>query len=133
MFQHLDYVAKRWKKFKYTTLNLRLVRAIPRYRSLPSFYFINVKYTGMPTSHVMYELCQQLNKDNNDMLWLAIVGVTYHYIENHIPQNLYDEIVLGIQTWVIKIIHIVSCKVCAHLILIDVNLTILSLSLAKSV
>jgi cell division control protein 45 len=46
-------------------------------------YYYSGTFHGSPASSLMYELAQQLNKENNDLLWLAIVGMT----EQHVMQQ----------------------------------------------
>ena len=44
-------------------------------------------YYGMPAATVVYQLAQQLNKESNDMLWLAIVGLTDYYINDAVSSK----------------------------------------------
>ena len=36
-----------------------------------------------------YNLAQQMNHDKNDLLWLAIVGTTQHYLHGNMDQTRY--------------------------------------------
>lgn len=46
---------------------------------------------------MMFRMAQKLNKDNNDLLWLWIVGLTEQYIHSKISKVHYDECVEEIQ------------------------------------
>eukprot|EP01138_Halocafeteria_seosinensis_P013728 gb/GECG01014019.1/.p1 GENE.gb/GECG01014019.1/~~gb/GECG01014019.1/.p1 ORF type:complete len:475 (+),score=77.85 gb/GECG01014019.1/:1-1425(+) len=49
-------------------------------------------YFGLPIAYIMYRLAQQLNKDRNDLLWLAIVGTTDHYIHHRMDEEAYKDV-----------------------------------------
>jgi hypothetical protein len=40
----------------------------------------------------MYELAVQINKSRNDLLWLAIIGVTDHFVEEHLDSGSYQKL-----------------------------------------
>ncbi|KAI7902091.1 CDC45 family [Cokeromyces recurvatus] len=48
--------------------------------SIVANYYGNGSFYANSVSGVVYELAQQLGKTNNELLWLAIVGVTSQYI-----------------------------------------------------
>ena len=51
-------------------------------------YYVG-SYFGMPSACVMYELARQLNRDTNELLWMALVGLTDHYIQDLIDHDTY--------------------------------------------
>lgn len=51
-------------------------------------YYVG-SYYGMPSACVMYELARQLNRDTNDLLWMALVGLTDHYVHDLIDHDTY--------------------------------------------
>lgn len=55
-------------------------RRMERQRREKEYY--RGSYYGMPASYVLYFLSQQLNRSTNDMIWLAIVGLTDHYLHH---------------------------------------------------
>lgn len=46
-------------------------------------------YFGKSIAGLMYSLAQQLNRENNDYLWLWILGITDQLIHNRISHNQY--------------------------------------------
>lgn len=59
-----------------------------RRKRLQKYYEGN--YYGTPSCFLMFELTQQLNRDRNDLLWLAIVGTTHRYIEGFMSKAEYE-------------------------------------------
>ncbi|CAM9438816.1 unnamed protein product [Ascophyllum nodosum] len=49
----------------------------------------------------LFAMAMQLNKDTNDLLWLAIVGLTDQYIHQKIDQEVYHMVVAQLQQHVI--------------------------------
>ena len=49
-------------------------------------------YYGNPCSTSVYRMSQQLNKDQNDYLWMAIVGLSNHYLQQHIEHTEYTKL-----------------------------------------
>ncbi|XP_035826771.1 cell division control protein 45 homolog isoform X2 [Aplysia californica] len=64
--------------------------------------FDYTKFTSFGTSAalVMFELAWKLSKDTNNLLWLAIVGVTDQQIHYRTPREKYMEDVLALQVHV---------------------------------
>jgi cell division control protein 45 len=60
-------------------------------RRLIADYYSTGTYHGNSTSGVVYELAQQLGRSNNELLWLAIVGVTSQYIFERMDTYKYAE------------------------------------------
>lgn len=50
-------------------------------------------YYGLPVSHIMYSLCKELCCDNNDNLWYCLIGITFHYLFNHINKMDYNNLI----------------------------------------
>ena len=48
---------------------------------------------GVPSSAIMYKLSQDLNRSSNDLLWLALVAITDHYVKDYMDHNTYSSIV----------------------------------------
>lgn len=55
----------------------------------------------MPSALLMYELALQMNKRRNDLLWLAIVGVTEHLLEEHFKEKQYEPMFQELQSEVL--------------------------------
>lgn len=51
------------------------------------------QYAGMPSSMVAYRLARQTNKSSNNTLWLAILGLTSHFMEGRMDKETYDRLV----------------------------------------
>jgi hypothetical protein len=51
--------------------------------------YYGYQYSGLPSSTMAYLLAKQANKQNNNLLWLSIVGLTSHFIEGHINKEIY--------------------------------------------
>ena len=56
--------------------------------------------TGTPASYVAYDLAHQLGRDSNDLLWYAIVGVTDHYEQGRLDQDVYAGLHMGLRDFV---------------------------------
>lgn len=52
-------------------------------------YYGNGQFHGVPSALVAYELAERLSYGRNDLLWLAIVGVTEHFLEDRISMDMY--------------------------------------------
>jgi len=59
-------------------------------------YYMGSFY-GAASSSLMYELSQQLNKADRELLWLAIVGVTEMFIFDRISHSTYSQQVMILQ------------------------------------
>ncbi len=47
-------------------------------------------YRGRSAALMMFQLATQLHKDTNDMLWLAIIGLTEQYVNDLIETSRYE-------------------------------------------
>ncbi|CAM9308546.1 unnamed protein product, partial [Hapterophycus canaliculatus] len=56
---------------------------------------------GSASAVQLFAMAMQLNKDTNDLLWLAIVGLTDQYIHQRIDQEIYHMIVAQLQQHVV--------------------------------
>jgi hypothetical protein len=56
-------------------------------------YYRSGSYFGAPAASLFYELASQLNKDNNNMLWLAILGATDFFLNEQISPGNYNSLV----------------------------------------
>lgn len=54
-------------------------------------------YYGTSASSLMYALANQLNKDSNEMLWWAIVGMTDQFVHENVDVTRYREYVMMYQ------------------------------------
>jgi len=63
--------------------------------------YYNGSYHGAPSSYLAFETSLMLNKNRNDLLWLAIVGLTDQYIHQRIDQDSYTEYVQVFQNHVL--------------------------------
>jgi len=68
-------------------------------KELLSKYYSGTSF-GVPAAHTMYKLAEQLNKDTKELLWLAIVATTSHYLLNHLEYDTYHSLVLSFQEYV---------------------------------
>lgn len=48
-------------------------------------------YYGLAASSTIYTLASALTRTDNDLLWLAILGLTYQYATSRISRQTYDK------------------------------------------
>ncbi|KAG8821865.1 hypothetical protein FRC17_009712 [Serendipita sp. 399] len=53
-------------------------------------YYLSGTFHGQAASGVIYVLATKLERADNDLLWLTILGLTYQYLTNRIPRDIYD-------------------------------------------
>ncbi|CAK9103521.1 Cell division control protein 45 homolog (Suppressor of nda4 protein) [Durusdinium trenchii] len=58
-------------------------------RSERVFSYYRGSWWGTPAAHVAFVLAQQLNMDNKVFLWLAIMGSTFHFLQNQTESEDY--------------------------------------------
>lgn len=51
--------------------------------------YYNGQFYGVPSSLIAYEVAKQMDYGRNDLLWLAIVGVTEYFLEDRISMERY--------------------------------------------
>ncbi|KAJ3036486.1 hypothetical protein HDV00_002695 [Rhizophlyctis rosea] len=56
-------------------------------------YYGDGTYFGMAVASIMYTMAVQLGRASNDLLWLAIIGLTDHYLHERLGQDQYDSLV----------------------------------------
>jgi len=74
----VDYLEKKVKKKKWTA---------EREKILDEYY--ECSYFGTSAALIMYDLAWKLSKDSNDLLWLAIVGLTEQFLFARIDRETY--------------------------------------------
>ncbi|ELT95314.1 hypothetical protein CAPTEDRAFT_224008 [Capitella teleta] len=60
---------------------------------------------GTSVAFVMYELAWKMSKDTNDLLWLAIVGITEQYVNGKVERDRYMEGLQFLQGHVSRLNH----------------------------
>ncbi|KAI9246196.1 CDC45 family [Sporodiniella umbellata] len=65
-------------------------RKMEQRRLLAGYYTVG-SYHASSSSAIVYEIASQLSKANNDLLWLAITGVTAQYLYERIDTKKYIE------------------------------------------
>ncbi len=66
-----------------------LKRNIKRKKKLKIANYYAGKYYGFPSSFIIYNIINQINRDDNQSLWLLIVSITDNYIQHHITDEDY--------------------------------------------
>lgn len=66
-----------------------LKRNIKRKKKLKIANYYAGKYYGYPSSYIIYNIINQINRDDNQSLWLLIVAMTDHYLQHHITDEDY--------------------------------------------
>lgn len=69
-----------------------LKRNIKRKKKLKIANYYAGKYYGYPTSFIIYNIINQINRDDNHSLWLLIVAITDHYLQHHFSDEDYDNL-----------------------------------------
>jgi cell division control protein 45 len=69
-----------------------LKRNIKRKKKLKIANYYAGKYYGYPTSFIIYNIINQINRDDNHSLWLLIVAITDHYLQYHFSDEDYDNL-----------------------------------------
>jgi len=59
------------------------------------FEYEQFSFTGYSSALTLYDLARKMSKDNNELLWMAIVGVTEQFINSKVDQDTYCEVVHG--------------------------------------
>jgi cell division control protein 45 len=53
-------------------------------------YYTSGTFRGQAASGIVYMLATVLERVDNDLLWLTILGLTYQYLTSQIPREEYD-------------------------------------------
>jgi len=64
--------------------------------------YYNMTYQGLNSSWFMYQMATRINKDDNMMLWCAIVGLTKMFLNQKMGRQKYNEIMEEFQTYVLR-------------------------------
>ncbi|CAG0897577.1 unnamed protein product, partial [Darwinula stevensoni] len=72
------------------------------------FDYTQFSYYGSPTSVLMYNLAWRLSKDNNELLWLAIVGLSDLFLNGHMDKRRYLLHVGDLQSHVARLNHTIT-------------------------
>lgn len=59
------------------------------------FEYEQFSFTGHSSSLTLYDLARKMSKDSNELLWMAIVGVTEQFLTSKVDQDTYFEVVHG--------------------------------------
>jgi len=59
------------------------------------FEYEQFSFTGYSSALTLYDLARKMSKDSNELLWMAIVGVTEQYLNSKVDQDTYCEVVHG--------------------------------------
>eukprot|EP00624_Nannochloropsis_granulata_P007582 evm.model.NODE_8548_length_11433_cov_26.623371.2 len=54
-------------------------------------------FHGAPSALVLHRICQEVNRDNRDTLWLAIVGLTDLLVHQRVEHAQYRQMVEGLE------------------------------------
>eukprot|EP01135_Chromosphaera_perkinsii_P000163 Nk52_evm59s32 gene=Nk52_evmTU59s32 len=79
----------------------RVVNRRHRQKVINEYY--DGSYYGVPSSMLMYSLCNCLAKESNEHLWLSIIGLTEQYIHERIDHGTYDQRIQSLQTEVARL------------------------------
>lgn len=60
------------------------------YASVVEKYYMEGTFYGQAASSIVYILATVLTRTDNDLLWLAILGLTYQYTTSRISREKYD-------------------------------------------
>lgn len=60
------------------------------YRAVLARYYRRGTGLGMSVAAMMFVLAEALGRAENEGLWLAILGLTYQYVSNAVPYDLYE-------------------------------------------
>ena len=69
-----------------------LKRKIKKKKKMKIANYYAGKYYGFPSAFIIYNIITQVNRDDNQSLWLLIVATTDHYLQSHFSEDVYDQI-----------------------------------------
>ncbi|WAR03472.1 CDC45-like protein [Mya arenaria] len=69
------------------------------------FDYMQFSTYGTSSALLMFELAWKMSKDSNDLLWLAIIGVTDQYVHYKTGREKYIEDVMALQSHVSRLNH----------------------------
>jgi cell division control protein 45 len=86
-----DFSAKKSKNS--TEVDEKLIkRRIKMKKRMKIQNYYSGNYFGYPSSYVLYQICQSMNRDDSYSLWLLIISVTDLYLKAHINNSQYDSL-----------------------------------------
>jgi cell division control protein 45 len=62
-----------------------------QYAALTEKHYMAGTYYGQSASSTLYILANQLSRTDNDLLWLAVLGITYQYTSARISREVYED------------------------------------------
>ena len=78
---------------------------IINYRSKILFEYYKYTYHRCASSLVMFDLAWKSAKDNNDLLWWSIIGVTEQLVNAKIDKDLYTRYMVDLNSHVLRHNH----------------------------
>jgi cell division control protein 45 len=64
-------------------------------RKLKEYY--HGTWNGMPAASILYAMASQVNRDDNDSLWWAILALTDQWVHGKISRKDYDKVLMEFQ------------------------------------
>ena len=98
---------REWENKRYffsKVLDLNLLKII-NYRSKILFEYYKYTYHRCASSLVMFDLAWKSAKDNNDLLWWSIIGVTEQLVNAKIDKDLYTRYMVDLNSHVLRHNH----------------------------
>jgi len=81
------------KEKKNVEIDEKILRKnIKRKKKLKIANYYAGKYYGYPSTFIIYNIINQINRDDNQSLWLLIVAITDHYLKYHFSEEDYDNL-----------------------------------------
>ena len=77
-------------------------RKVRQYRRAKVEAYYSGSFYGKSVAQLVYYIAQQLNKESSSMLWFAILGVTYQYLNSQISKVQYEEAVIEFQREILR-------------------------------
>ena len=106
---------KRRKRFDPTFLEKRMKkREWEEKRSKILFEYYKYTFHRCSSSLVLFDLAWKSAKDNNDLLWWSIVGVTDQLLNNKIDKDIYTRYVIELNSHVLRHNHRPSMALAAN-------------------
>lgn len=85
------YMQRVLKAYIFTQDSNRLTRdERERYAKIIEKYYMAGTYYGLAASSIVYYLANALSRTDNDLLWFAILGLTFQYTTSRISREMYD-------------------------------------------
>lgn len=98
--QEIEIEKKRLKRKLKKKINRKKIKE-QILKKIDKYY--NGSYTGKAITDILYNLCRQLNKENNSLMWLWVLGLTDQFLSYRINKKLYEKRGLEIQKEIIRL------------------------------